>query len=354
MESIVKLDLKPEQVREFNMTSACDEKVLDTFGVTIYESVYKQAMDALTPTLTTASTMTPVQFLQYIMPDPVRIVTADRAIDRILGRKIVGEWHDEEIVTPFVEGTSNTRPYGDTTTSPYANFNINFEKRTVVRMESGIEVDQLEEARGSRFKINVAEEKRKAATLGMAIEMNRIGFNGFNNGANATYGLLNDPNLPNYVAVAVGAGGFTTWATKTFLEIVADIKTAFQALRTSSGNLINPQDVKTRLVVASAVYEELGVVSQFGNSVMDWINKTYPKCEVSSAIEFDGANGGANVFYLFAEELDGQKVIDQYVVQTFRLLGIARREKGYSEAYTNASAGVMLRIPAGLVRYTGV
>ena len=36
-----------------------------------------------------------------------------------------------------------------------------------------------------------------------------------------------------------------------------------------------------------------------------------------------------------------------------RLVGVEQHAKNFLESYSNATAGVMLRIPVGLVRFTG-
>lgn len=352
MASNIKLAMSPSQVRPFEVSNNCNKAVLETLGITFSDKVVT-AMDSA-GMVTSPSTMTPVQFLQYILPTPVRVVTAKRSIDELVGRNIVGKWSDEEIVTPIVEGSGNARPYGDDTTTPFSNFNINFEKRNVVRFEEGINVSVLEEERASELKINIASEKREAATKSLAIELNRIGFYGYNNGENRTYGFLNDPELPAYITVATGASSSTNWADKTFLEITNDIRTAFAQLRSKSGNLINPAVDATTLALPSDVVEYLTTVSEFGNSVMNWLKETYPNCRVVSAVELNGANGGANVMYLFADKLEGQNVISQNVASVFRMLGVEKTMKGYSESYSNATSGVIVNIPAGVVRYTGV
>lgn len=361
MESNVKLELTPAEVRAFRMPKGCSARVLDSFGVGIDDHAFIDgnaarafAMDSLSGTQTSPSVMTPVQFLQYFLPESIEVVTAKRTIDELIGRDIVASWEDEQVVTTVVEHTGSARPYGDTTTTSLSNINLNFEPRTIVRYEEGFEINLLEEARASKVKINAAAEKRKALSESLAIELNNVGFNGYNGGNNRTYGFLNDPNLPAYVSVATGASTSTQWSNKTFLEICADIRTAMQALRTRSGNRLNPQADETTLAMSSNRYEYLSTVTELGVSVMQWLKGTYPKLRIIPAIELDEANGGANVFYLFADKFNGKKVFRQNVVQTLRLLGVARREKGYTEAYTNATAGVMLNYPVGVVRYTGI
>ena len=72
-----------------------------------------------------------------------------------------------------------------------------------------------------------------------------------------------------------------------------------------------------------------------------------------------GANGGANVFYLYAERVedgstDGGNVIAQMVPVRFMSLGTERTAKGQIEDFTNALAGVMCKRPWAVVRRSGL
>jgi hypothetical protein len=84
---------------------------------------------------------------------------------------------------------------------------------------------------------------------------------------------LNDPALPAYVTVAAtGVGSSTSWADKTFLQIVADIRVAAAQLQTQSQDTINPEDVELTLALPTNSYQYLSVTSDFGISVRDWLN----------------------------------------------------------------------------------
>lgn len=310
--------------------------------------------------ITTSSITTPIQFLQNWLPGFIRVVTAARKIDELVGITTTGSWEDEEIVQGVLEYSGNAVPYGDYANVPLSSWNANFERRTVVRYEKGIKVGMLEEARSSRIRISTAAEKRGAAALALEIERNKVGFLGYNSGANRTYGLLNDPNLSGYGTVAAtGSGSSTLWSTKTFLNITGDIRTAMAALQVQSQDVINPEDTELTLAVATAVYQYLSVTSDFGISVRDWLSKTYPKCRVVSAPQLSAANGGANVFYLYAERVedgatDDSRTFVQVVPAKFQALGVEKQSKAYIEDYVNATAGVLLKRPYAVVRYSGV
>lgn len=318
-----------------------------------YTSVYS-AMDAAPNPVTVPSAANALQFLQYFYAKPVTIATQARLADDLLGRTIGGSWEDEQVVVPVIEHIGQARPYGDTNNVPLASFNNNFEARSIVRMELGLEANKLEIARAAKMRIDSVGVKRNAIALALSISANDIAFNGFNGGANYTYGILNDPGLNAYITVAAGNGGDTEWSGKTFEEITADIRAAFQALRVQSGGNFNPERDACTLGVAMAASEALNYTSQFGYSVYDFIKKNYPNCRVVAVPQFSGANGGENVMYLIADRIGDSEVVEQMVQSELFLVGTQPIAKGMIEDYSNATAGAIVTQPIGVVRLSGI
>lgn len=358
MKSNIKFSIPADKVKSYAMDSKTTETTLDALGIHYTKMALNEfkayATDASPVTQTTPSNMTPVQFLQFWIPEMVEVVTASRDADAILGRDFAGSWEDEEIVQPVIEYTGQARPYGDKTSLNLADFNVNYETRTIVRMEQDVEVGKLEAMRASKQRVDAQGSKRHAVSLSLAITANDIAFYGYNAGTNKTYGLLNDPNLPAYTTVADGSAGSSEWNTKTFNEIVADIKSWFAQLRVQTGNNFKPERDASVLALPVSVIDALQTVNPLGGiSVWDWLGKTYPKCRVESAIQLDKANAGDNVAYLMAESIAGMKVIGQYMQDALRLIGVEQKAKGFLECYSNATAGVLLRVPIGVARFTG-
>lgn len=317
------------------------------------------AMDTnLVAPQSTPSIGTPIQFLQTWMPGFVQTVTQARQIDNLVGVSTIGRWEDEEIVQGFSERTGNALVYQDNTTVPLTGWNTNFERRSIVRFEQGFMVGRLEEARAAAMNYNSAENKRMQATLSLDVQRNYIGFYGYNSGAGRTYGFLNDPSLPAYVSLPNGAAGTSTWATKSTLEIIADILGALQTLRTQSGNLIDPKKAQITLAVAVSSVDYLSTVTTLGYSVQQWLTANYPNVRVEAAPELNAANAGSNVFYVYAEEFgeyssDDGRVFVQMVPAKFITLGAQQLTKGYEEDFGNATAGIMLKRPWAVVRRSG-
>lgn len=328
---------------------------LEKFGISISEKQMQQVMDAFPEMFTTASVSTPIQFLQFLVPKVITQLTTKRDIDELVGVNMAGTWSDEEIVQAVIEILGEATPYGDKANFNLASFNTNYEKRTVVRFAEAMEVGILESERSAKARINAHATKKSAVTTILEIARNLVGYFGYANGENRTYGLLNDPNLPAYISVASGAGASTLWANKTYLEIVKDILGAISRIQVQSGNNFNPLTDESVLAVSLSCYQYLNTQNALGTrTVLQWLKETYPKMEVKASAFLDGANADANVFYLYAKSLDGNDVIAQNIQEKLKFLGLFNGGIFTREFYSNATAGVMVVQPVGVVRYTGI
>lgn len=314
---------------------------------------------AFTPGITAPSVPTPLQFLQAWLPGWVKVITSARRIDNLIGIKTIGSWEDQEIVQGIMEPLGTAAEYGDHTNIPLASYNVNFERRTIVRGELGLQVGVLEEARAAAIRAQSADEKRQTVAAQLEILRNSIGFYGWvSQGANRTFGFLNDPNLPPFGTLPSGK----EWDTCTFAEITMDIRTMVAGLRTQSQDQIDPESVDLTLAMPTSKVETLTTTTDYGISVRDWIKQTYPRMRVVSAPELTGANSNQDVVYLYADSIsseidgstDGGDIFIQMVPQKLRTLGVEKRAKSYVEDFANATAGVLCKRPWGVTRYTGI
>ena len=334
------------------------------FASAFQKNAISVALDAgITQPVTTPANGTPVQFLQEFLPGVVNVMTVVRKSDQLAPVVTAGEWHFEEIVQKTMEHTANPLLYSDHGGVPLVSFNETYERRQVVRFEMGIQQNPLADARSAATGTSPQNEKRTALANGFEILRNDIAMNGFNFGTGKTYGILNDPNLPAYVTVANGAGGDSTWASKTSVEIVNDLSTAIQALEIQAGGNVDPSmnriDLDIPLAFNSYLTRSDGSFSN-GMTPMEWLSKNYPNINVVTVPQFAGADAGENVFYLKAASVDnsgtdGGEAMIQVVPAKMRAMGSVPNEKGgTTEGYTAAYGGVFTKRPYAIVRYSGV
>lgn len=320
----------------------------------VLDACIDYAQDSIQQPLTTPTITTPLQFLQNWLPGIVEVVTAKQSIDEMIGRTTIGSWEDAQIVQQVIEMSGSAVPYTDAGNVPLSNWNTNFVTRTVMRFELGFRVGNLEEAQSARMRVDSAGYKRKSDAIQLEIQRNLVGFYGYNSGLGQTYGFLNDPNLPAYINAPNGS-----WATSTFLHIQQDILTALQGLRTQSQGRVTPNKDPITMGLPTNIVDYLATPTDFGYSVWAWLKDFYPNVRVVDSVQLNGANGGANVMYLFADKVvdsgtDDQSTFIQVVPATFMLLGIQKMVKGTEEDYSNATAGTMVKRPYAVYRQTGL
>lgn len=331
------------------------------FGYDSYEPK-GYGMDAIQSNLTVPSTGTLIQNLQGWLPGAVATITAEQTIDEFAGIMTIGSFEDVQIVQQIVENTSNPQSYSDYTNVPLSGVNVNYVYRDTVQWEDGFRVGFREELVGARGRLNMAALKRESVMkFGLELMRNRIGFYGQNSGLNQTYGVLTDPGLPSYVTVASGAvSSSLLWSQKTFQEIYQDILAGIAFIRTQSLGVVNPEKLSMTLAVPINRIDYLSRTTDFNISVLDWLKKNYPNIRIISIPEFDNANGGANVFYLFADNVndgtstDGGQTFIQMVPAKFIVTGVERHTKSYEEGFAMSTAGVMCKRPYAVYRATGI
>lgn len=356
-------NFKYNEVKPYKINNNTTEKTLEHLGISadamaigeLKNMINQSSSYAMDEMITVPNISNLVQFFQYWYPEIIEVLTSARKIDEIVGRTIAGNWEDEEIVSIILERTGNPKLYGDHTNVPLTSWNENFVRRNIVRVELGCEVGILESLRSAKMKIDTTNEKKTAVAEAMAILINKVGFFGFNNGENKTYGLLNDPNLLDYTTLPVGAGGYTKWNTKTFTEILNDILLAIQTLTTQAKGLFDSKKDSFQLVIPDSVEIYLDQPNSLGtDSIYSYLKRTYPNIRVVSCPEFENAENGSNVMYIITDTLNGKETIKQFVPEVFRLLGVEKKAKANLEDYSSASAGVLVRYPVGVVRYIGL
>lgn len=300
-----------------------------------------------------------LQFLQNWLPGLVRVITAVRQMDELVGLSTIGEWKDEEIVLKILEPLGTAQPYTDGGNIALTSWNLNFEERTIVRFEAGLQVAPLEEARSGSVQVSSADEKRIQVGEALEVQRNRVGFYGYNDGSGRTFGFLNDPNLPAYVPAADGASASPLWSMKTTLEIIADIRQGLTALEVQSMGRIKANRDPITVAIPNGYTNYLGTPTELGYSVNQYMRETYANVRFETAPELADANGGLSACYFYAESVldsgtDDSRTFIQAVPTKMFTLGVEKKVKGYVEGYTNATAGTLLKRPYAVYRLTGI
>lgn len=295
--------------------------------------------------------------LQNILPGVVRVSTQVRLIDEIAGVLNAGNWYDEYIAQRVVSPAGKAELYNDHTNIPMASYTNILERRNIVRFEQGFGVGHLEEARQAVEGYDEAQIKRGMVNESLEISRNRLGFYGFT-GGQRTFGLLNDPSLPAYSS---STGSWLTGAAANWTGVTTDFQRMFTNLELRSGGHVK-DDMNITVVLPLGyrrVMSYVNTASATSQTVKQWLEEMFPNIRFLYAPQFQAANGGANVVYMFVDEMpdgdeSGGRTIVQVVPEKFRTLGVQQHAKGYLEDASNATAGVMVLRPWAFERMSGI
>lgn len=349
------LDLS--QLKEQDLPAAI--KALDSkLGVNFAEHL--RVFDAATVgSPQVANGALPFNLLSWL-PGAVKQITTVRKIDEVAGITTVGDWSDEDVVQRAITFSGDPQLYGDATNIPLANYSPDYITRKVVRYELGTGVGKLASARAARNGDNPEEYSRDAVFESLEINRNLIGFFGFDNGGiSQTFGVFNDPLLSAYVTLPANSGGHIAWRDKNFNEITDDMALIVNTLVLSSGGHIDDNSAMT-MILPMSCNQYLSKRNEIGSlSVKRWIEETYPNLRIVLVPEADGVNGGLNVTYIFADSIpnsgsDNGSIIEQIVPAKLMALNVEVKPKITIEDYLTATAGVIIKRPYAIARFTGL
>ena len=345
-----------QEVKTFDASNSNHMRMLDALGVN--ENVYNTGMDAEAPYISGGVSARQPLFTKYL-PGVVSDLTTVRKIDTLVGQLTVGSYLDQDVMQMIQERTGEAKSYSEGTQIPYTSYATSYERRDLVKFVIGTKSDMISDGRMSLTGVNPEQVKMSAAVTGLEIVRNQVAFNGFTDGENKTYGFLNDPNLPAPITLPNGASTKPEWVNKTLAEKQKDFNNAVSSLMNTTGGNFDPTMDNFTLALALSVAGTLNDTNEYGISMTSWINDTYPKCRVVYVPEFNGVNGGANVFYMYVENMklnssDNGSVIDGIVTEKFMSIGKAQEIGGYKEGFINAIGGVLVKRPYAIYRATGV
>lgn len=242
--------------------------------------------------VTTPNTAVPVEFLAYIDPLVVEILTSVRNARAVFDEVKKGDWTTSYEKWRADEIVGTTQPYSDYQSGTTSDVNSNWIAREQYVFQTTIKYGDREVDMAAQAKIELAAAKQRAAATIIDIDSNKfylLGVAGKN-----IYGILNDPSLPNATSV-------TAWAAKTTANIYADIlNSLFAPLASrSGGHITNASPLK--MLVSPEMNVLLGKATDFNVSVLDMLHKYFTNLEIVVIPELHSQLSGETIFMVCPE-----------------------------------------------------
>ena len=326
-------------------------KALQAKGFFNSESnVFSDAM----PTFTAQNIGMPAGILTALNPQAVENILALRTGDLALGkREKLLDWADEKYFTPMIERTGQTTPYSDFGMPLVSGLNANFNETGHYRFTAKYQHGNLEAAQYQKGRINYQAFLLSAVTEALAVELNNVAFNGYIKNSSLSYvcyGLLNNPELPDYEQAQ------KNFDTMDWQEVMNFFTKAVTKLTQKTGNNINGES-RIRVVISASAFNSLkSKWTNLGISAYEKLQQLYPNMYFVSAIELDKAEQNENVIYFIGESNAGG-IADSTKLGYSELAlagNVVQTDNGYSQAISAGTCGALVFKPSFIVRYKGI
>lgn len=322
----------------------------------INELGYLRQADAM-PNITPNNIGMPAGILSQVSVEVAETILAYRSGDEALGgRKKLLDWEQQDYYLPLVEKTGSVEPYSDFDDSVASGLNVTFGRTGHYLFSTSYNVGEREAMQLAQGNINSDNYLISASLEALAVELNRVAFNGYvnNNGSFLVYGLLNNTFLNNYET------SDKKFSDMTYLECVAFFAKAIAKLRSQTGNNIQ-RGSKLRVVVASNAFDALAL--KFTDLGVDAITALINKFKelnveitITPAIELDNANANQDVIYFILENSQGG-ISDTTTLgysEIGRMSNVVLGTTYKQQKVSAGTTGAVIYKPSYIVRYTNI
>ena len=313
-------------------------------------NVFSDAM----PTFTAQNIGMPAGILTALNPQAVENILALRTGDLALGkREKLLDWADEKYFTPMIERTGQTTPYSDFGMPLVSGLNANFNETGHYRFTAKYQHGNLEAAQYQKGRINYQAFLLSAVTEALAVELNNVAFNGYIKNSSLSYvcyGLLNNPELPDYEQAQ------KNFDTMDWQEVMNFFTKAVTKLTQQTGNNINGES-RIRVVISASAFNSLkSKWTNLGISAYEKLQQLYPNMYFVSAIELDKVENNEKAIYFIGESNAGG-IADSTKLGYSELAlagNVVQTDNGYSQAISAGTCGALVFKPSFIVRYQGI
>ena len=274
----------------------------------------------------------------YLDPRIIEVLFAIKGAAKFFAPTQVGSWTDETAVFAVEEISGQVSPYNDFSDGVASDVNYNYPQRANFRFQTTIKYGELESEKTAVAKIALAARKQYAASEIIARAENRFYLYGV--AGIESYGMLNDPNLPESIS-PVTVNTKSTWADKSandptnFANVAFnDINALIAELTANNGGNIDVNSDRMILGISNKMITYLTTPNSFGITALKMLKDNYPGLEVIQLPELSTSAG--EMLYLAVPSLLGDETAVNAFSAKFKL---GRLVPGLTSFKQKASAG---------------
>lgn len=325
---------------------------LDTavYAVDGWGGNYQMALDAQPQLVTTLNQGIPAFLAQIVDPTVLEVVMEPLRIADVAGGEVMkGDWLSQSMLMPLAESTGHVVTYGDYDMGGTVDFNVNWVSRQPWHYQTFKRIGEKQIGHWGLAAIDANARMDMAVARRFNEIRNRsyaYGVLGLQN-----YGILNDPSLSTPIVPNTKAGGGTSWANATAIEIYNDVLKLFTALQVQMGGNIRRTDPLV-LALSPAKEAALSNVSPFNVPTRQTLIENFPGLRIEPVPEYATAAG--ETMQLMLPEYDGEQTAWTAFTEKMRAHPVVQEASAWSQKLSAGTWGAIVRRPIAIKSMLGI
>ena len=297
----------------------------------------------------------PAALYTYVDPRIIDVLFGVTNATRFFEKTLVGKWTDDFATFKVSEIAGQVSPYNDFADGTTSDVNYNFPVRQNFRYQTTIKYGDLEQAKLSEANINLAAQKQNAAAQIIARAENKFQLYGVE--GIESYGMLNDPNLPETIT-PISVNSKSTWADKVAADptnaanlVFNDVNKLWQELTANNGGNL---DVNAPIVLGIS-NKMIGYLTQpntFGKTAKVMLEENYPNIEIVQLPELSTTSG--EMLYMTVRELYGEPTGFCAFSMAYQLSRLIPHLSFFEQKASAGTWGCVIRRPSLVATMTGI
>lgn len=297
----------------------------------------------------------PAALYTYVDPRIIDVLFGVTNATRFFEKTLVGKWTDEYATFKVEKVAGQVSPYNDFADGTTTDVNYNYPVRQNFRYQTSIKYGDLEQSKLAEANINLAARKQNAAAQIIARAENKFQLYGVQ--GIESYGMLNDPNLPETIP-PISVGGESTWVAKVAANpadaaniIFNDVNKLWQELTANNGGNL---DVNAPIVlgISNKMIGYLTMPNSFGKTAKVMLQENYPNIEFVQVPELSTDTG--EMLYMTVRELYGEPTGFCAFSMAYQLGRLIPHMSYFEQKASAGTWGCVIRRPSLCCIMTGI
>lgn len=297
----------------------------------------------------------PAALYTYIDPRIIDVLFGVTNATKFFAKTLVGKWTDDYATFKVEEVAGQVSPYNDFANGTTSDVNYNFPVRQNFRYQTTIKYGDLEQSKLAEANVNLAARKQNAAAQIIARAENK--FQLFGVEGIESYGMLNDPNLPESIS-PISVNSNSTWSSKVAAApseaaniVFNDVNKLWQELTTNNGGNL---DVNAPIVlgISNKMIGYLTIPNAYGKTAKTMLQENYPNIEFVQLPELSTASG--EMLYMTVRELYGEPTGFCAFSAAYQLGRLVPQLSYFEQKASAGTWGCVIRRPSLVCTMTGI